>query len=122
MANQFSDFSALKSLKKELEKAEAANDPKKQQKQAPQQRSKTVQHLSREEEQARSIGIQKGQTVRMMDSNDSGVIVGIGKGYYEVEIDGLVMRATRSEFVLTDKKEDRMMYAAMPSRAKKVAR
>jgi len=109
------DFKALKSLKKEMEKAEqpeakVLNQPR---------RSRTVQLRSIDEEHARNIGIEKGQRVRMMDTNDSGTIVGFGKDFYEIEIDGLKIRAARGEFVLTNEEEDRKLYSSMPSAPKK---
>lgn len=54
--------------------------------------------------------------VRLMDTNDSGKIVAIGKDWYEVEIDGLPMRLARNQFVIVDADEDSRMRAAMPSK------
>ena len=34
-----------------------------------------------------------GQKVRMMDTNDTATITGFGKDYYELELDGLTIRA-----------------------------
>ena len=117
MGKPLNDFSALKGLKKELEKQEQTMEPKK----APQQtaRPKTVQHLTVHEEHARNEGIEKGMHVRLMDTNDEGVITGIGKDFFTVEIDGLPMRLVRSEFIIIDKAEDRRLYAAMPSKVRK---
>ena len=118
MAKAFSDFDALKSLRKDLQKQEDAasgKTPAAQQKRP----SRTVVLKSREEEHARNVGIVKGQKIRMMDTNDSGTIIGFGKDYYEIEIDGLPMRAVRSEFVLVDEDQDRKMLSAMPSKPKK---
>lgn len=119
MSKPFSDFGALRSLRKDLEQKEAVAsgklNPPTQQKRS----SKTVILKSREEEHARNIGIEKGHKIRMMDTNDSGTIIGFGKDYYEIEIDGLPMRAVRSEFVLVDDEEDRKMLSAMPSKPKK---
>jgi len=116
MGQVLSDFSALKGLRKELEnkEQESASKPVTIQK-----KSRTVEHRTLEEEHARNIGIEKGARVRMMDTNDTGTIVGIGKGFYEIELDGLVIRAVKSEFILVDEAEDRKMYASMPSNPKK---
>jgi len=116
MGQTLSDFSALKGLKKEMEKQEQAASPKPV---IEQKKARTVQHRTLEEEHARNIGIEKGAKVRMMDTSDTGTIVGIGKGFYEIELDGLVIRAVKSEFILIDEAEDRKMYASMPSSPKK---
>lgn len=115
--NEYNDFSALKSLKKALEKTEAAELPQK----AP-VKSHTVQHRTIHEEHARNIGIEKGMLVRLMDTNDEGKISAIGKDWYEVEIDGLPMRLARNQFVIVDADEDRMMRAAMPSKPVKASK
>jgi len=116
MGQTLSDFSALKGLKKEMEKREQAASPKPV---VEQKKSRTVQHRTIEEEHARNIGIEKGAKVRMMDTNDTGTIVGIGKGFYEIDLDGLVIRAVKSEFILIDETQDRKMYASMPTSPKK---
>jgi len=116
MGQTLSDFSALKGLKKEMEKQERAASPKPV---TEQKKARTVQHHTLEEEHARNIEIKKGARVRMMDTSDTGTIVGIGKGYYEIELDGLVIRAVKSEFILIDEVGDKMMYASMPSSPKK---
>jgi len=116
MGQTLSDFSALKGLKKEMEKQEQAASPKHV---IEQKKASTIQHRTLEEEHARNIGIEKGVKVRMMDTSDTGTIVGIGKGFYEIELDGLVIRAVKSEFIPIDEAEDRKMYASMPSSPKK---
>jgi len=116
MGQTLSDFSALKGLKKEMEKQEQAASPKPA---IEQKKARTVQHRTLEEEHARNIGIEKGAKVRMMDTSDTGTIVGIGKGFYEIELDGLVIRAVKSEFIIIDEAEDRKMYASIPSSPKK---
>ena len=83
MGKSLNDFSALKGLKKELEKQEQTVEPKKAPKQTV--RSKTVQHLTVHEEHARNEGIEKGMHVRLMDTNDEGVITGIGKDFFTVQ-------------------------------------
>ncbi|MCR4860698.1 MAG: hypothetical protein K5910_08560 [Bacteroidales bacterium] len=83
-------------------------------------RSKTVVHRSREEERARSEGLVKGQWVRMMDTNDSARIVGFGDGYYELDLDGLVIRAVRSEFLPVNPEDDRKLRASIPSKRSKI--
>ena len=83
MGKSLNDFSALKGLKKELEKQEQAEEPGK----APQQpaRSRTVQHRTIHEEHARNEGVEKGMHVRLMDTNDEGIITGIGKDFFTVQ-------------------------------------
>ncbi len=57
---------------------------------------------SKEEEHARNEGLFKGQKVRMMDTNDTATLIGFGKDFYELELDGLTIRAVRSEDPLSD--------------------
>ncbi|MBQ9449821.1 MAG: hypothetical protein IJU34_00675 [Bacteroidales bacterium] len=84
-----------------------------------QRRSKTVVHPSRAEEHARNEGLTRGQKVRMMDTNDTATLVGFGDGYYELDLDGLVIRAVRSEFILIDPEQDRKLYASIPAKVRK---
>ena len=85
--------------------APAANQP----------RNRTVVHPSRAEERARNEGLSKGQKVRLMDSSDMGTITGFGDGYYEIDLDGMVIRAVRREFVPVEPDEDRQLYTSIPS-------
>lgn len=113
---QLSDFSQLKSLKKELE----ASEPSPQGKPQPQRRSHTVVHRSLYEEHARNEGYLKGQAVRMMDSRDGGRITGFRKDAYEITLDdGFVVVASKGEFVPVNEAEDKMMSRFVPSRAGK---
>lgn len=105
----------LRVIKKNLE-PEAPEAPK-----TNQPRSKTVILKSMEEEHARNEGLTVGQRVRMMDTNDTATIVGFGKDYYELELDGLTIRAVRSEFLPVDPEEDRKLRASIPSRNKKAS-
>lgn len=84
-------------------------------------RSKTVVHQSRAEEHARNEGLVRGQRVRMMDTSDTATIVGFGEDFYELDLDGLVIRAVRSEFIPIDPEQDRKMYASIPAKLKKGA-
>lgn len=120
MGMQLSDFNQLKSLKKELQAKEqeqkASERPAASE---PVRRSHVVQHRSLHEEHARNEGYRMGQTVRMMDSNDEAVITGFRKDCFELTLpDGLVITATKGEFIIVDKEEDRMMYRSMPSSPK----
>ena len=115
MGQTLSDFSALKGLRKELEKQQEAAAPV----QPAVKKCRTVQHRSIEEEHARNIGIVKGMSVRLMDTNDEGVITAIGRDWYEVEIDGLPMRLARNQFVLIDREEDRAMSRSITAAPKK---
>ena len=55
-----------------------------------QPRRRSVELRSKEEEHARNEGLFKGQKVRMMDTNDTATIVGFGKDFYELELDGIL--------------------------------
>ena len=111
---KFTDLKDLKAIKKGLApesgQKPAANQP----------RSRTVVVKSKEEEHARNEGLLKGQRVRMMDSSDTATIVGFGKGYYELELEGMVFRALRSEFIPINPDEERKLCAAIPGNREKV--
>ena len=112
---KLTDLKDLRVIKKNLE-------PEPEQKpQQNQPRKRSVELKSKEEEHARNEGLVMGQKVRMMDTNDTATIIGFGKGYYELELDGLPIRAVRSEFIPIDADEDRRLRAAIPSRFKKQA-
>ena len=85
-----------KSLSPEPEKALVQNQPRK-----------------------RNEGLFKGQKVRMMDTNDTATIVGFGKDFYELELDGLTIRTVRSEFIPINADEELKLRAAIPSRSTK---
>ncbi len=110
---KLTDLKDLKVIKKDLtpdpDKAPVQNQPRK----------RTVDLRSKEEEHARNEGLSKGQKVRMMDTNDTATLVGFGKDFYELELDGLVIRAVRSEFIPINADEDRRLRAALPSRSGK---
>ena len=101
-----------KSLEPEPEQKPQQNQPRK----------RSVELKSNEEEHARNEGLFKGQKVRMMNTNDTATITGFGKGYYELELDGLPIRAVRSEFIPIDADEDRRLRNAIPSRSHKAAK
>ena len=105
---KLSSLKDLKVIKKDLspEDKPSGNQP----------RSKTVVHTSKEEEKASSEGLAKGQKVRMMDSSDVATIVGFGKDFYELEMDGLTFRARKGDFYPIDPEEDRKLRSAIPSR------
>lgn len=107
---KLSSLKDLKVIKKDLvpepEVRPAGNQP----------RSKTVVHRSKEEEKARSEGLAKGQKVRMMDGSDVATIVGFGKDFYELEMDGLTFRARERDFYPIDPEEDRKLRSAIPYR------
>jgi hypothetical protein len=54
-----------------------------------------------------------------MDTNDTATLVGFGKDFYELELDGLTIRAVRSEFIPINPEEDRKLRSAIPSRSAK---
>lgn len=110
---KLNDLKDLKVIKKNL-----APEPEKTAGTVP--RKRTVVLKSKEEEHARNEGLVKGQKVRMMDTNDTATIVGFGKDYYELDLDGMTIRAVRSEFIPVDPDEDRKLRAAIPGRRTKV--
>lgn len=107
---KLTDLKDLRVIKMSLE-PEPASKP-----QQNQPRKRSVELRSKEEEHARNEGLTLGQKVRMMDSNDTATITGFGKGYYELELDGLTIRAVRSEFIPINADEDRRLRNAIPSR------
>ena len=112
---KLSSLKDLKVIKKDLAPAEPEKSP------VQKPRSKTVILKSKEEEYARNEGLVKGQKVRMMDTNDTATIVGFGKDYYELELDGLVIRAVRSEFIPINPDEDRKLRSSIQPRRPKDA-
>lgn len=112
---KLSSLKDLKVIKKDLAPAEPEKSP------VQKPRSKTVILKSKEEEHARNEGLVKGQKVRMMDTNDTAMIVGFGKDYYELELDGLVIRAVRSEFIPVNPEEDRKLRSSIQPRRPKDA-
>ena len=113
---KLTDLKDLRFIKKSLE-------PQPEQKPLQNQPRKcSVVLKSREEEHARNEGLTMGQKVRMMDTNDTATITGFGKDYYELELDGLTIRAVRSEFIPIDAEEDRRLRNAIPSRSHKTAK
>jgi len=113
---KLTDLKDLRVIKKSLE-------PEPEQKpQQNQPRKRSVELKSKEEEHALNEGLVMGQKVRMMDTNDTATIIGFGKGYYELELDGLPIRAVRSEFIPIDADEDRRLRNAIPSRSHKAAK
>ena len=108
MPQGFKDFDALKELKKELQKQEQAAEP---QKAGQNQRSHTVAHKSKEqhagEQKARELGLQIGSIVTLMDSNDRGILRHVHKDHVDIELDGLMITAGFSEFIVNDPEEER---------------
>ena len=100
---KLTDLKDLRVIKKNLE---PQPEPKPQQNQP---RKRSVELRRKEEEHARNEGLLKGQKVLMMDTNDTATLVGFGKDFYELELDGLTIRAVRSEFIPIDAEEDRRL-------------
>ena len=111
---KLSSLKDLRVIKKDLapepEQKPAQNQP----------RRRSVDLRSKEEEHARNEGLYLGQKVRMMDTNDTATIVGFGIGFYELEYDGLTIRAVRSEFIPVNLEEDRKLRMSIPSKHSKV--
>lgn len=99
----------LKIIKKEFNKEESPAVPQQQ------RRSRVVKTRSPEEERARNEGLVKGQLVRLMDTNDTAVIVGFGKDYFELDSEGLVFRASRNEFYPVNAEEDKKLRSSVAS-------
>lgn len=122
--NPFSDFSALKSLKKELEKQD---DAKNAVKPANEPRKKTVTHKSKDDilgdRKARETGLQPGMRVTLMDSSDRGVIKRVKKDCVEIELDyGFVVPVGFSGFVVNDAEEDfKLRHSIGSAKAKPAA-
>jgi len=112
---KLSSLKDLKVIKKDLAPAEPEKSP------VQRPRSKTVILKSKEEEHARNEGLVQGQKVRMMDTNDTAAIIGFGKDYYELELDGLVIRAVWSEFIPINPEEDRKLRSSIQPRRSKDA-
>lgn len=112
---KLSSLQDLKVIKKDLAPAEPEKSP------VQRPRSKTVILKSKEEEHAWNEGLVQGQKVRMMDTNDTATIIGFGKDYYELELDGLVIRAVRSEFIPINPEEDRKLRSSIQPRRSKDA-
>lgn len=112
---KLSSLQDLKVIKKDLAPAEPEKSP------VQRPRSKTVILKSKEEEHARNEGLVKEQKVRMMDTKDTATIVGFGKDYYKLELDGLVIRAVRSEFIPINPEEDRKLRSSIQPRRSKDA-
>jgi len=112
---KLSSLQDLKVIKKDLAPAEPEKSP------VQRPRSKTVILKSKEEEHARNEGLVQGQKVRMMDTNDTAAIIGFGKDYYELELDGLVIRAVWSEFIPINPEEDRKLRSSIQPRRSKDA-
>lgn len=104
---KFNDFSALKALKKELEKKDPSGKDVAPQSQ---KRSHTVVHKTKEqlerEREAKERGLHPGCTVTLMDSNDRGILRHVHKDFVEIEIDGLLFRAGFGDFVVNNAEED----------------
>lgn len=88
---KLTDLKDLRVIKKDLE---PQPEPKPQHNQP---RKRSVELRSKEEEHARNEGLLKGQKVRMMDTNDTATLVGFGKDFYELELDGTLDAALRKE-------------------------
>ena len=107
MMNKYNDFSALKALKKELDRKDASGKETVQQ---PNRRSRTVVHKPKEqmegERVAKERGLCPGCTVTLMDSNDRGILRHVYKDCVEIEIDGLLFRAGFNDFIVNNAEED----------------
>lgn len=117
----FKDFSALKGLKKELERKEKDNAPAVQMPQ--QKRDRTVVKKSKEqhagEQKAKEMGWQLGSVVTLMDSNDRGILRHVHKDHVEIELDGMMIQAGFRDFIVNNPEEDRELMRRSGSAKKK---
>ncbi len=56
-----------------------------------------------------------GRRVRLMDSNDTAIVVRVENGMYWLDIDGLERPAHKSEFVLVEEQQDILLYSSTPA-------
>lgn len=106
--NPFGDFTALKSLKEELEKHDASES---QVIQADEVCLKPAKYIPRSEitwdTKTSEPVLQPGMRVTLMDSNDRGFIKRVKKDSVEIELDcGFVVPVAFNGFVLNDADED----------------
>ena len=117
----FKDFSALKGLKKELERKEKDNAPAVQMPQ--QKRDRTVVKKSKEqhagEQKAKEMGWQLGSVVTLMDSNDRGILRHVHKDHVDIELDGMIIQAGFRDFIVNNPEEDRELMRRSGSAKKK---
>lgn len=117
---KFNDFSALKTLKKDLEKKETPGEEAVQQQK---RRNRTIVGKSKEqierERTARERGLRPGCTVTLMDSNDRGILRHVHKDFVEIEIDGLLFRAGFNDFVVNNPEEDARLVSSIGRSAQK---
>ena len=117
---KFNDFSALKTLKKVLEKKETPGEEAVQQQK---RRNRTIVGKSKEqierERTARERGLRPGCTVTLMDSNDRGILRHVHKDFVEIEIDGLLFRAGFNDFVVNNPEEDARLVSSIGRSAQK---
>lgn len=117
---KFNDFSALKTLKKDLEKKETPGEEAVQQQK---RRNRTIVGKSKEqierERTAKERGLRPGCTVTLMDSNDRGTLRHVHKDFVEIEIDGLLFRAGFNDFVVNNPEEDARLVSSIGRSAQK---
>ena len=117
---KFNDFSALKTLKKDLEKKETPGEEAVQQQK---RRNRTVAGKSKEqiegEQTTKERGLRPGCTVTLMDSNDRGILRHVHKDFVEIEIDGLLFRAGFNDFVVNNPEEDARLVSSIGRSAQK---
>ena len=56
-----------------------------------------------------------GRRVRLMDSNDTAIVVREENGIYWLDIDGLERPAYKNDFVLVDELQDILLYSSTPA-------
>ena len=137
--NSFNDFAALKALKRELERADAAASGAESAEAASSaesagadsgakapgtdagtkhSRSKPAEPKQSSKSGAQAPALRPGMRVTLMDSNDRGVVRHVRKDCVEIELEcGIVVPVGMRDFIVNDAEEDRKLSrVAAPSR------
>lgn len=56
-----------------------------------------------------------GRRVRLMDSNDTAIVVREENGKYVLDLEGMEIQANKNEFVLVEEQQDILLYASAPA-------
>ena len=128
--NSFNDFAALKALKRELERADAAASGAKSagadsgvkavgtDAGTKHSKSKSAEPKPGPMSGAQTSSLHPGMRVTLMDSNDRGVVRHVRKDCVEIELEcGIVVPVGMRDFIVNDAEEDRKLSnSAAPSK------
>jgi len=121
-------FKALKGMMGELEKGPSkvsSSNSSKKEPNTPRNRTRIIPDKvpgtakKKEKVVKERDGIAVGQRVRLMDTSDSGVVVGFTKDGIIADIDGLEMTLYEGEYIIADYKEDNLLRNSVSVKAKK---